>query len=138
MGRELTVATGDKESYYHWELEFDLASRVVNQLNEAAKPKDERVNPQRPPAELGRPTLIRIVPHRDYLEEVSMAIPTGASPVCFCLRAAGISTEGASVNGIVAFAVGYRIDDVRTMKVVEPTTGKVIDTKDRVPAREDL
>jgi hypothetical protein len=132
VGRKInvTIIDGKPTDFYHWELVMPTV--IINQLNEAEKPKSHRIDPTKPPSEYGAPQSIRLVPHKPHVPEVSMAIPPRSSPVYFCLRG-GVIAGDATATGVAGFAIGFRVGDKRTYKFVEPATGRVIDTMDTVP-----
>jgi hypothetical protein len=135
VGRKInvTIIDGKPTDFYHWELVMPTV--IFNQLNEAKRPKDVRIDPTKPPSMYGAPVCIRLVPHREGLPEHVVEIPPGASPVYFCLRGQTFGVGGAG-SGVVGFAIGHRVGDVRRYKFICPVTGDVIEeVEDTIPSK---
>ena len=134
MGRKLAgnISTDKPINLYHWELVLEHG--IINQLNELERPESGRLDPQKPPPAFGRPLTIHLVPHKDHLSALSMAIPITATPVCFKLMVTVVHRGDDVAGGVVAFAIGYRVGNDRTMKFVDPVSGEMRDVCDTVKA----
>lgn len=105
---------------YRWEIEFESGQLI----REGQRPL---VNPNKLPAELGRPIRISLVPQLPNRQTIDVRIPIGAAPVVHKLIARGSASQR-----LLALTprVGFRIGRIRSMRAVDPTTGKSWDITD--------
>ena len=116
----------DPTQIYYWQLEWEWG--VVTGLTQAKLLREDRVDPQNPPARYGRVRRVSLIPLDLTYPKLSVDVPVGASPICH--RRVTRENFGAGSTIALLYRIGYRIGKTRTMRAVDLFTRKIIDIED--------
>ena len=105
---------------YFWEIEFEGCK--VHEVDQKNLPREQRIDPQNPPIELGAARFIRLIPQSDQWPLVTVVIPNNAKPVCH--RYVVEATDG--VSGFACRRIGWRIENVRNIISVNLKTREIV------------
>lgn len=107
------------DQVYLWELEFEDGSTL--------RQGERGLNPNRPPADLGRVTRVRLVPQISGRDPVEVYVPLEARPVCHKL----VQRE----NGVrlvrLIFRIGWRVPGARYLVNVDADSGMTWESHDK-------
>ena len=109
---------------YNWVLVFENGERWTQKQN-LSKPKEQRLDVNRPPNKHGRVLAIILEPQKDRLPWIRRRIPKGCRPVY-----AARTTMAGSVPISLQFLCGYAQDGVRHYTVVDYETGEKCEASD--------
>ena len=116
----------DPQRIYSWRIDWDKGS--VDDLTQRKLSREDRIDPQCPPAEYGQARRISLIPLDPSYPEISMNVPEGATPICHRLVTRDNLGSGSLV--FLLYRIGYRIGGHRTMKAVDLFTRKINDIED--------
>lgn len=116
----------DPQRIYSWRIDWDEGS--VDDLTQRKLSREDRIDPQNPPAEYGQVRRISLIPLDPSYPEITMDIPEGATPICHRLVTKDNMGSGPLV--FLLYRIGYRIGNHRTMKAVDLFTREIIDVED--------
>lgn len=112
----------DIQDTYSYEIEFAGGSIV-------REGDLQGFSPNRPPARLGRPLRIRLVPNITGRQPVAVEIPEGARPVFHRLIERRMNEMGRISN--LVFRFGWAVNGARHMTCLEPESGTVYEETDQ-------
>jgi hypothetical protein len=111
---------------YNWRIDWDKGS--VDGLTQRKLCREDRIDPQNPPAEYGQAREIRLIPIDLTYPEITMQIPEGATPICH--RLVTRDNLGSGRLLFLLYRIGYRMGKIRIMKSVDLFTREVTDVED--------
>jgi len=106
-------------SIYNWEILFDKVS--ISHAAEKSIPREQRVDPQNPPAEWGPARTVKLHPVDPAYPAIEVKIPEPALPVCH--RKIAADEQGKFIG--MAFVIGWRVGQLRYIVSVDAETRHV-------------
>lgn len=105
---------------YYWEIEFERCK--VHERDQKNLPREQRIDPQNPPFELGAARFIRLIPQSDQWQPVTVVIPPNAKPI----RHRYVVEASDGTSGFACQRIGWRIDNVHNFISVNLKTREIV------------